>query len=614
MNLSLAKERVNMLVRMFTKKNNLKVEFRETVGTDFKQISLHSPRTPIVEGVNSSLSERWLSVKAQTAHESAHIVFTKKNVWEEAVKKGGIFPHIVNILEDARVERAISNIFPGTATWFRFLNEYMFTHTKEWGSGVGLALKALSAYSCVGRLPALDDVTRNLIISVHQYANEARTAKTTRDVFGLSIKVKEEFDKVFPETEMPEVPPMLGTGSPRNAPKGEIDPRREPEDLGELSDETSSDSEEGKSSDVPETSADLEEKPDGDFDEGEAGGTESSTEDIGELEPSSDSAHGTVSEEKEDSEFEPFEPDEDIQKALEEMDEELAAMSKQEATKEVPKLTKETLEGIVSKGLHQEITLHMSDLPENHESYAFLKRKMRGKTRLLTEEIKKLLEMRKCRTQSRLRKGKLLPRDAWRTKTFQTDIFGKKSASNIATWAIYLLVDCSGSMRGEEIIAARSATTMLHETCNTLGIPHKVTGFTSVFPRVIHLEAVDWEEEGGVKIASLKELWGNRDGYSIRVAAKELLNRPEKRKILISLSDGVPSDDKDPNYLHRTEGPRDTALAVREAEKQGIEVVSIYFGPKYWLPNVKTIYNNLVFCEELAHLPTLLGRVLKRTL
>jgi nitric oxide reductase activation protein len=67
---------------------------------------------------------------------------------------------------------------------------------------------------------------------------------------------------------------------------------------------------------------------------------------------------------------------------------------------------------------------------------------------------------------------------------------------------------------------------------------------------------------------------GNKDGYSIRVATRELEKRKEKKKILLVLSDGLPSHYK----YGRDHALDDVKNAVEEARKKGIRVVSILFG------------------------------------
>ena len=65
---------------------------------------------------------------------------------------------------------------------------------------------------------------------------------------------------------------------------------------------------------------------------------------------------------------------------------------------------------------------------------------------------------------------------------------------------------------------------------------------------------------------------GNKDGYSIRIATQELLERNEDKKLLLILSDGAPSD-----YSSSKIARADVKSAVDEARESGITVLPIYF-------------------------------------
>ena len=69
---------------------------------------------------------------------------------------------------------------------------------------------------------------------------------------------------------------------------------------------------------------------------------------------------------------------------------------------------------------------------------------------------------------------------------------------------------------------------------------------------------------------------GNKDGFSIRIAAKELLERPEKEKLLVVASDGTPS-----SYTDYIGGMADVRDAVADARNKGIKVIGIFFADDY---------------------------------
>ena len=65
---------------------------------------------------------------------------------------------------------------------------------------------------------------------------------------------------------------------------------------------------------------------------------------------------------------------------------------------------------------------------------------------------------------------------------------------------------------------------------------------------------------------------GNKDGYSIRAAALDLAKRTERRKILMVLSDGLPS-----GYFSEAEAIDDVRTAVQAARRRGLLVIPIIY-------------------------------------
>ena len=100
-------------------------------------------------------------------------------------------------------------------------------------------------------------------------------------------------------------------------------------------------------------------------------------------------------------------------------------------------------------------------------------------------------------------------------------------------------------------------------------IPMKIVAFDTCGP-IFHEVIKGWDES-----QKLNCCWnfavhgrcgcGNDDGKDIMVAQRELLARPEEKKLLIVLSDGAPSSIDD------------VRNAVEDTRKKGINVFSIYF-------------------------------------
>ena len=109
----------------------------------------------------------------------------------------------------------------------------------------------------------------------------------------------------------------------------------------------------------------------------------------------------------------------------------------------------------------------------------------------------------------------------------------------------------------------------------------------------------------------------NMDGFSIRVATKELKRRKELKKILFTLSDGQPNG---PSSYSGTRGENDVAEAVAEARKLGIAVFNIFFASSKRereedLPAFRHMYRNkgIVSCAP-SDISRELLRVVKKEL
>lgn len=242
--------------------------------------------------------------------------------------------------------------------------------------------------------------------------------------------------------------------------------------------------------------------------------------------------------------------------------------------------------------------------------------------RLASREIREALLYKPRIPERNLRKGSLHPGSLWKLGVCDPRVFQKvRTPSSTPDVAMYLLLDCSGSMAdpvlvGEEwfpkYITASQAVCLLMGVTEELGIPAAVTGFCDALRvGVVHYPVLKFNG-GGTSRFSIRGC--NRDGFSIRVAVGELLARPEKKKVLIVVSDGLP------NYygyrcpVYKTDCYRDTAQATREAMKQGIGVIGVHIGEKSDLPWAQKLYPDLIHLDDIGQLPKLMARLLKKVI
>ena len=136
----------------------------------------------------------------------------------------------------------------------------------------------------------------------------------------------------------------------------------------------------------------------------------------------------------------------------------------------------------------------------------------------------------------------------------------------------YILLDNSGSMGGknsEKRMNSSLAAAIVEEGFKGL-MPLKMCAFDSSGSHIRHQLIKDWNEDFNCNCAYNFLLQGqfgcgNQDDKDIIIATKELLNRSEKNKLLVYMSDGAPSD------------INATRQAVMAARSKGIKVVGLYF-------------------------------------
>ena len=160
------------------------------------------------------------------------------------------------------------------------------------------------------------------------------------------------------------------------------------------------------------------------------------------------------------------------------------------------------------------------------------------------------------------------------------DVFKKKGEPVKSDVAAFLLMDNSGSMGngpGSTRYACCNAFAVLEEGFKE-HMPLKIAAFDASGNNAVQHEVIkEFDEIAPANLSfNFRDLgrggWGNKDGYSIRVAAKQLAARQEKDKILIVASDGFPTD-----YSGGfEEGCADVKSAVQDARKAGLRVIGMY--------------------------------------
>ena len=139
--------------------------------------------------------------------------------------------------------------------------------------------------------------------------------------------------------------------------------------------------------------------------------------------------------------------------------------------------------------------------------------------------------------------------------------------------AVAFMVDMSGSTKGWVNDAEREALVMLCEAIETLGDAYAIFGFSGWTHRRCDLYRIKHFDEAygaavKARIAGIEARDYTRMGPPIRHITQALAKRPERHKLLITLSDGRPDDYGD-EYRGRY-GIEDTRRALQEARRTGV--------------------------------------------
>jgi len=267
------------------------------------------------------------------------------------------------------------------------------------------------------------------------------------------------------------------------------------------------------------------------------------------------------------------------------------------------------------------------------------------KTRAMVGSMQKSIErMMAARSQvlktPGFRSGRLHAAGLYRLATGDDRVFRRQIESRSKDVAVSILIDNSGSMGGSRMRTAMMAGFALSQTLERVGIQHEVLGFTTgtgkTFMKGFDPEVIMEEQRRiGIRYSRWEALYmpifkgfqekltptvklrfadaaetqnflaNNVDGECVEVAARRLMGRREKRKVLIVLSDGMPACDginyELANHLKRT---------VNECEKMGVETIGIGIETDA----VRTFYPKYIVLDDLSALPTTVMDQLRKIL
>ncbi|MGK7378155.1 vWA domain-containing protein [Planococcus sp. 1R117A] len=252
------------------------------------------------------------------------------------------------------------------------------------------------------------------------------------------------------------------------------------------------------------------------------------------------------------------------------------------------------------------------------------RRKQAPYVRALLRELKKRMIQRRQDGRYNLNAGRLSRNLLPLVIEERPKPFYRKTAPSKELDAVFcLLIDGSASMI-DKLDETKQAVLLFHDVLRGLNIPHDIVMFyedayeasdaaqPNYFEWMHKLE--DGNRDHAQEIVSMEAHEDNRDGFAIRWMTDRVNKRTEKHRFMLVFSDGEPSA-----YNYAENGVIDTANAVSEAKKQGIEVLHLFLSSEPTTEEQAAFYrmmygNKSVSADSLEHFVEQTLRLLKRTL
>lgn len=180
--------------------------------------------------------------------------------------------------------------------------------------------------------------------------------------------------------------------------------------------------------------------------------------------------------------------------------------------------------------------------------------------------------------------------------------------------AFAILIDESGSMESGHPVykyeTARKSAILLNDILTDAKIPHLIVGHTDNDGTCDILMYHDFNEvdhRDKFRLAKISARNGNRDGAAITYCCEKLLKRPEADKILIVISDGMPTE----SGFYSRNATEDTEITIAKYRKKRCRVIGAIIDS---YGTVENIYGkqNCLDMTDLTEVPFTLADLVKR--
>jgi cobalamin biosynthesis protein CobT len=559
-------------------------------------------RTIYLPILPDALDERTLALlRGWIDHESAHIRYKTRHA---KAKHDGLLHLVHNVLEDVRVEKMMSEEFPGSNWNLEHGRALIMDDLTAPSNPIAAAALTILQELQTGSfdfMAELDDdaraVCERLIEAARPHAERGAEARTSAKTEKHAVRIVEEWRAILDEKDDPDEGGPEKTDDSETSDEEKDTSESEGSEESEDGDATSethdeevetdggseSDDEDGSEESGDEGGSDEDgdsesdegcEESDGsdsdDLDDTDATGADTSDDAMGGDAEDSDDAHG-----------------EDVGDGLKAgYDEDEAVDEMETREREAKDKLDSALETAVSEArasddtfIDREYIVHKNSIQIDHlpqhtvDSYHTRApdraKNLDGSVRDQVSGLRqKLLADLRSRTQRRVRgqrKGKIDGGRLQRVAVGNPRVFRRTQEREGVDVAISILIDYSGSMlRKKKLQRAMELAHALTTTLSALKVEHEIAAFTAhsrvlggpektslskKYPRHVTLQHIlvkEFNERADTlkRLAYLSTGNGadqNVDGESVEIAAKRLLKRRESRRVLLVLSDGEPA-------------------------------------------------------------------------
>ncbi|MEJ8025482.1 cobalamin biosynthesis protein CobT [Acinetobacter baumannii] len=580
-----------------------------------KPVQVNLPYVP--DNADESLID---AIQGFLDHEVAHILFSDFTATSKIRDKH--LHTIVNVLEDARIEKEMANKYRGCGINLRNTGEFFLENLIQ-PDYEKLVEKGASQEEFIGQL--ISPLLRGM-------SGQEQHKEYMKDKL---VHVQDFYDKIA-DLE-PKMEALSSTADVINMAKtiierikDETPPEPENNDDSDNQDESKSDSGKDESSSPTGGESGLGE------DEGEAEGGGSGSSD------GDDDGDGNGSSEGKSEGEESKDKGKEGKSSMPDLESKVSNIDPVSALDEIDKNKANSFDSALSRKMGEQAALaakgarylvysqdydKIETLPVGSDFRAEMVKRMTDKVDSMVGPMAKDLERAmiarsKAVWESGLRKGKLNASALSRLRTGDDRVFRQRHESTTNDVAVSLVVDASGSMYGSKIHTAAMSAYALSSVLDRLKIAHEVICFTTgSSPNYDKIR--EQEKKYGVEYSRYESLYmpivkgfkerimtetkkrfawlpnasflaNNVDGECIDIAYNRLRQRKEKGKIMIVLSDGCPCAQGNSSVQSRH--LKDT---VQKIEKSGTKIIGIGIQSTA----VRTYYTKNIVVNEVEELP-----------